>query len=261
MPSRRIAPWLAGACLAGAIASASSTVLAADPGPDTLPVSVVSIQTNDADEQADSLTKALRSSIRQMPGWSLGEGDYSLEVITLVLKCEPTDATCASRIADQIKADRYVWGVLKKKGPNVIGDLYKTEVYALARYCNELHGTQRIPEIILTKEPSADLAPGQKDTDSLPPYPVLDEILKFYIEGERLRASEYAQARRFVRDLHAQGQADVVQKVLTLVARSEFKRRQAPPIIRVRPRAFGTGRQIPIVAQVHYVPEEAAAAA
>ncbi len=145
-------------------------------------------------------------------------------------------------------------------GLNVIGDLYKTEVYALARYCNELHGTQRIPEIILTKEPSADLAPGQKDTDSLPPYPVLDEILKFYIEGERLRASEYAQARRFVRNLHAQGQADVVQKVLTLVARSEFKRRQAPPIIRVRPRAFGTGRQIPIVAQVHYVPEEVAAA-
>ena len=145
-------------------------------------------------------------------------------------------------------------------GLNVIGDLYKTEVGALARYCNDLHGVERIPSVICTKEPSAELAPGQKDTDSLPPYPMLDEILKFYIEGERLRPSEYDAARRFVQRLHAQGQAPLIQKVLTLVARSEFKRRQAPPIIRVRPRAFGTGRQIPIVADFHYIPEEAAVA-
>jgi NAD+ synthase/NAD+ synthase (glutamine-hydrolysing) len=143
-------------------------------------------------------------------------------------------------------------------GLNVIGDLYKTEVYALADYYNELHGEERIPAAILTKAPSADLAPGQKDTDTLPPYPVLDEILKFYIEGERLRPEEYAAARRFVRGLHAQGKAELVQQVLSMVARSEFKRRQAPPIIRVRARAFGTGRQIPIVADFHYVPEEAA---
>ncbi len=142
----------------------------------------------------------------------------------------------------------------------VIKDVPKQLVYALTEHRNEREGRELVPTSVIERAPSAELRPDQKDTDSLPPYPVLDEILKFYIEGERLRASEYAQARRFVRNLHAQGQADVVQKVLTLVARSEFKRRQAPPIIRVRPRAFGTGRQIPIVAQVHYVPEEVAAA-
>jgi NAD+ synthetase len=146
-------------------------------------------------------------------------------------------------------------------GLNVIGDLYKTEVIALARYCNELHGTERIPAAICTKEPSAELASGQKDTDSLPPYPVLDEILKFYIEGERLRVFEFAAAQRFVQRLHAQGQGPLIQKVLTMVARSEFKRRQAPPIIRLRPRAFGSGRQIPIVADFHYVPEAAGVSA
>jgi hypothetical protein len=97
---------------------------AAEPGPDTLPIHIIALQTTDADDQAEALTKALRSAIRAMPGWSLGEGDNALEVLVLKLQCtEPPDASCQSRIADVIKSDRYVWGLLDKKGDNVVGEL------------------------------------------------------------------------------------------------------------------------------------------
>jgi len=118
---RRIA--LAGALGAGALFG-SHAALAADPGPDTLPIHIIALQTNDADDQAEALTKALRSAVRAMPGWSLGEGDNALEVLVLKLQCtEPPDASCQSRIADVIKSDRYVWGLIDKKGENVAGEL------------------------------------------------------------------------------------------------------------------------------------------
>jgi len=99
---------------------------AAEPGPDTLPIHVIAIQTTDADDQAEALTKALSNAVRATPGWSQGQGDYSLEVLTLSLKCsDPPDASCQSRIADQIRADRYIWGVLDKaKGGIVKGQLH-----------------------------------------------------------------------------------------------------------------------------------------
>ncbi|HLM76255.1 MAG TPA: carboxypeptidase-like regulatory domain-containing protein, partial [Polyangiaceae bacterium] len=98
---------------------------AAEPGPDTLPISVIAIQTPDADDQAEALTKALRAGMKDLEGWSMAEGDYSLEVLSISLKCvEPPDAACQSRIADQIKADRFVWGIIKKKGANVVGDVH-----------------------------------------------------------------------------------------------------------------------------------------
>lgn len=107
-----------------ALAAGSATAFAAEPGPETLPISVIAIQTDVADDQAEALTKALRNAVRAMPGWSLGEGDFSLEVLTLSLKCaEPPDASCQSRIADQIKSDRFVWGTIQKKGANVHGTL------------------------------------------------------------------------------------------------------------------------------------------
>lgn len=107
-----------------ALSAGSATAFAAEPGPDTLSISVIAIQTDAADDQAEALTKALRNAVRAMPGWSLGEGDFSLEVLTLSLKCaEPPDASCQSRIADQIKSDRYVWGTIQKKGTNVHGTL------------------------------------------------------------------------------------------------------------------------------------------
>jgi NAD+ synthetase len=135
-------------------------------------------------------------------------------------------------------------------GLGLIGDLYKTEVFALSRHLNEAAGRELIPNAILDKPPSAELAPDQQDTDSLPPYPVLDAILKHVVEGERLAPSEREAARAFVAQLEsgAEGRA-LVRRVRQMVARNEYKRRQAPPIIRVRARAFGSGRQMPIAAK------------
>ncbi len=134
-------------------------------------------------------------------------------------------------------------------GLGPIGDLYKTEVFALARHLNEAAGRTLIPEAILTKPPSAELAPDQRDSDSLPPYDVLDAILKLHIEGARLPAAERAEAQAAVQALQARPEgATLVRRIHGLVARNEYKRRQAPPIIRLRGRAFGAGRQMPIAA-------------
>ena len=135
-------------------------------------------------------------------------------------------------------------------GLGLIGDLYKTEVYALARHLNAAARRDIIPAAVLDKPPSAELAPGQRDTDSLPPYDVLDEILKWHIEGPRLAADEWDRASAFVEQLRQtdDGRA-LVRRILSLVARNEYKRRQAPPIIRLRARAFGSGRQVPIAAK------------
>jgi NAD+ synthase (glutamine-hydrolysing) len=135
-------------------------------------------------------------------------------------------------------------------GLGLIGDLYKTEVYALSRHINDSAGREIIPQAVLTKPPSAELAPGQKDTDSLPPYDVLDEILKWHIEGQRLPREEYLAASQFVdKLLTTEDGRKLVDKIIGMVARNEYKRRQAPPIIRVRSRAFGSGRQMPIAAK------------
>lgn len=134
-------------------------------------------------------------------------------------------------------------------GLGLIGDLYKTEVFELSRHLNQAAGRELIPQAILDKEPSAELAPGQKDSDSLPPYAVLDPILKVLIEGSGLAAWELDAAHAAVDALRANpaGRA-LVERVRGLIARNEYKRRQAPPIIRVRGRAFGSGRQMPIAA-------------
>lgn len=135
-------------------------------------------------------------------------------------------------------------------GLGLIGDLYKTEVFALSRHLNDSAGRELIPPAIIDKPPSAELAPGQQDTDSLPPYPVLDEVLKLLIEGERLARWEREQASTFVASLKArdEGRA-LIERVRQMIARNEYKRRQAPPIIRVRALAFGSGRQMPIAAK------------
>ena len=134
-------------------------------------------------------------------------------------------------------------------GLGLIGDLYKTEVFALSRHLNEAAGRELIPQAIIDKEPSAELAPGQRDSDSLPPYPVLDEVLKLVIEGERLARWELEAAQACVDGLRASeaGRA-LIERVARMVHRSEYKRRQAPPIIRLRGRSFGQGRQMPIAA-------------
>lgn len=119
-------------------------------------------------------------------------------------------------------------------GLAVISDLYKGEVYALCRYLND--SNEVIPPNILTKEPSAELRPGQKDSDSLPPYEVLDPILKAYIEENRT-ADEIAEEGH---------RPELVRNILTMVDRNEYKRQQAAPGIKVSWKAFGIGRRCPI---------------
>ncbi len=134
-------------------------------------------------------------------------------------------------------------------GLGLIGDLYKTEIFDLCRHINATAGQALIPSAIMDKPPSAELAPGQQDTDSLPPYELLDEMLKHLIEGERLPAQERARASARVEQLLAtQEGAALFARVQKMIARNEYKRRQAPPVLRVRGRAFGSGRQMPIAA-------------
>ena len=121
-------------------------------------------------------------------------------------------------------------------GYAVIKDVPKTLVYELAEYRNSLGESAVIPESVLTKPPSAELRPDQKDEDSLPPYDVLDPILKAYVEDD-LSFDEIV-GMGFERD--------VVEHVVTLVDRSEYKRRQAPPGIKITPRSFGRDRRMPI---------------
>jgi NAD+ synthetase len=128
--------------------------------------------------------------------------------------------------------------------------LYKTEVFELSRHINRTAGRELIPQAIIDKAPSAELAPDQKDTDSLPPYEVLDDILKLLIEGDLLDRDEAIPALDTYMNLKdSEDGAAVIEKVKYLIARSEYKRRQAPPIIRLRARAFGSGRQIAITAR------------
>jgi len=121
-------------------------------------------------------------------------------------------------------------------GLAVIADVPKIMVYELARYVNR--AGERIPQACLDKPPSAELRPNQTDQDSLPPYEILDAILKDYIE-EALSAQEIAEKHHF--DL------DLVRKTIRMVSGAEYKRQQAPPTLKVTAKAFGMGRRYPIV--------------
>ncbi|HEX4372198.1 MAG TPA: NAD+ synthase [Puia sp.] len=120
-------------------------------------------------------------------------------------------------------------------GLSVLGDVYKMQVYALAKYIN--HYRETIPENILIKEPSAELRPDQKDSDSLPAYNILDKVLYQYIEK-----------RQGPKEIIAMGiDEQLVNRILKLVNTNEYKRNQFCPIIRVSCKAFGVGRRVPIV--------------
>ena len=121
-------------------------------------------------------------------------------------------------------------------GLAVIKDCPKTTVYELARWVNEEAGSERIPTSIIERAPSAELRPDQRDEDSLPPYAVLDPILDAYVENDLGR--EQLLLRGF--------EAAAVDRVIALVDRAEYKRRQAPPGIKVTSRAFGRDRRVPI---------------
>lgn len=122
-------------------------------------------------------------------------------------------------------------------GLGVLGDCYKMQIFELAKYINR--NGEIIPENIITKPPSAELRPGQKDSDSLPDYALLDKVLYQYIEQQKGPD-----------EIKAQGyDAALVDRVLRMVNLNEYKRNQFCPIIRVSPKAFGVGRRVPIVAK------------
>ena len=118
----------------------------------------------------------------------------------------------------------------------VIKDVPKTLVYALCRERNARAGRDLIPQSVLDKPPSAELRPDQKDTDSLPDYDVLDPVIEGYVEGDES-----------VAELAARGiDAELARRVARMVDRNEYKRRQAPPGVRVSRKAFGKDRRPPI---------------
>jgi NAD+ synthase (glutamine-hydrolysing) len=121
-------------------------------------------------------------------------------------------------------------------GFGVLKDVPKTLVYRLSHYRNGRGGAPPIPQGIIERPPSAELKPGQQDSDSLPPYDMLDAILEAYVEEDQGRDQI---VRRGVPE-------DVVERVIRMVDAAEYKRRQAPPGIKITPRAFGRDRRLPI---------------
>lgn len=122
-------------------------------------------------------------------------------------------------------------------GISVIGDVYKTDIYKLAEFINR--NEEIIPRNIITKQPSAELRPGQLDSDSLPDYAVLDSILFKYIELQK-------PAETIIRE---GADRETVMKVIRLINSNEYKRYQAPPVLRISSKAFGSGRVMPLVAK------------
>jgi NAD+ synthase (glutamine-hydrolysing) len=118
----------------------------------------------------------------------------------------------------------------------LVKDVYKTDVFRLARHLNERAGREVIPQSIIDRAPSAELRADQLDEDSLPPYPQLDQVLEAYVEEDRT-----------LEELSADGfDPEVVERAVALIDRAEYKRRQAPPGVRLRPKAFGRDRRTPI---------------
>ena len=121
----------------------------------------------------------------------------------------------------------------------LIGDIYKTEVYALAEWYNQRAGREVIPAGIIERPPTAELSPGQQDTDILPPYPLLDAILQQYIEEGRT-----------AEEIRVKGaDARLIAKVIKMVRCAEFKRRQAPPVVEIGVRPFGSEWRMPLGAE------------
>jgi NAD+ synthase (glutamine-hydrolysing) len=118
----------------------------------------------------------------------------------------------------------------------VLKDVFKTLVYDLSRWRNQQAGRELIPWATIEKPPSAELRPDQKDSDSLPPYDVLDPILRAYVEEDR----------SFDALVQLGFEPGVARRVMALVDRSEYKRRQSPPGVKITPRAFGRDRRLPL---------------
>jgi NAD+ synthase (glutamine-hydrolysing) len=120
-------------------------------------------------------------------------------------------------------------------GFSLLKDVFKTDVFRLARHLNERAGRELVPATTIERAPSAELRPDQRDEDSIPPYDALDPVLEAYVELDRSRE-----------ELLDEFDQDVVERAVALVDRAEYKRRQAPPGVKLRPKAFGRDRRTPI---------------
>jgi NAD+ synthase (glutamine-hydrolysing) len=118
----------------------------------------------------------------------------------------------------------------------LLKDVFKTDVFRLAKHLNERAGQELIPQTIIDRAPSAELRADQLDEDSLPPYPALDPVLEAYVEQDLS-----------IEDLSTDGfDTEVVERAVAMIDRAEYKRRQAPPGVKLRPKAFGRDRRTPI---------------
>ncbi|WP_376797285.1 NAD+ synthase [Thermogemmatispora sp.] len=256
--------------LSGGIDSSLTAVIAADAlGPENvLGVSMPSAYSSegsktDAQQLAENLgiqlitvpiEEIFRTSLRVMAP-ALGEGDHGLAaenlqarirgniLMTISNKLGPIVLTTGNK-SEMATGYSTLYGDMAG-GFAVLKDVPKTLVYELSRYRNSLGERPVIPQSVLEKAPSAELRPGQKDTDSLPPYELLDPVLQAYAEEDR--GFEEIVAMGF--------DPELVERVMQLVDRSEYKRRQAPPGVKITPRAFGRDRRLPITNRYRERPE------
>ena len=154
--------------------------------------------------------------------------DGALEQVRLARRRDREQVGALGRLRDALRRHGRGFALLK--------DVFKTDVFRLARHLNERAGRELIPQSIIDRAPSAELRDDQLDQDSLPPYPELDKVLEAYVELDRSRE-----------ELLQDGfDADVVERALAMIDRAEYKRRQAPPGVKLRPKAFGRDRRTPI---------------
>lgn len=209
---------------------------------------------SDAQELAENLgiqfltipiEETFRTALKMMQP-ALGEGDPGLAAENLQARIRGnilmtiSNKSCAIVLTTGNKSEMAVgyttlYGDMAG-GFAVLKDVLKTLVYELAVYRNSLGEKPVIPQSVIEKPPTAELRPGQKDTDSLPPYEILDPILKAYVEDDR--SFEEIVAMGFDRK--------TVERVMRMVDTSEYKRRQAPPGVKITTRAFGRDRRLPI---------------
>jgi NAD+ synthase (glutamine-hydrolysing) len=208
----------------------------------------------DAEELAENLgiemqtipiEETFRASLKMLEP-TLGKGDYGLAaenlqarirgniLMTISNKLGPLVLTTGNK-SEMATGYSTLYGDMAG-GFAVLKDVLKTLVYELSIYRNTLGEHPVIPQSVIEKAPSAELRPNQKDVDSLPPYEVLDLILRAYVEEDR--SFEEMLAMGFERK--------TVERVMRLVDSSEYKRRQAPPGVKITTRAFGRDRRLPI---------------
>ncbi len=247
--------------LSGGIDSALTAAIAADAlGPDNVMGVTMPSQFSSTGSVADSEKLARNLSIRleQVPIRDIF--DKYLDVLEPHFRGLPPDITeenIQARIRGNLLmafANKFGWIVLSTGNKSelsvgyctiygdmvggfaVLKDVPKTLVYRLARYRNQRAGYDLIPQTILTKPPSAELRPNQKDQDTLPPYEILDPIIEAYVERDMS-----------FQEIVALGfDPDVVRDVIRRIDLAEYKRRQAPPGVKITPRAFGKDRRMPI---------------